>query len=49
MLALLAVSCATPQPHLRTEQALLRHITYLASDELAGRAPRTPRGPQAQA
>ncbi|MDB5690638.1 MAG: family peptidase, partial [Sphingomonas bacterium] len=48
-LLLLTASCATPDTLPGGEGALYRHIAYLASDELAGRAPGTPGGAQAEA
>jgi hypothetical protein len=48
-LLLVATSCATPQPRAEGEAALYRHIAYLASDELAGRAPGTAGAAQAEA
>jgi Zn-dependent M28 family amino/carboxypeptidase len=48
-LLLLTACCATPQPRSAGEAALYRHIFYLASDDLAGRAPGTAGGAQAEA
>lgn len=48
-LLLVTASCATPRPRAAGEAALYRHIAYLASDELAGRAPGTAGGAQAEA
>jgi Zn-dependent M28 family amino/carboxypeptidase len=49
LLLFVLASCVTPPAPAGEEAALRRHIAYLASDDLAGRAPGTPGGLLAEA